>query len=1037
MKSPLLVALAAAIAVVAFSTNDVHSRPKEEDTKGIRPFVQVSDGLKAEGQALLESLGRAAPMPAAVDTYCIVWYDFETFDLQGWHIEDDTGQPGIFFHVDDFAGLGGGDYGRLVPIEGTKSAWCGTRFDEDDHYFCSWYNAPGYGNSWDQALVTDPFSFTSPLTFSYHGVFDSEPEWDYTIIECCFGENWVPLDSIDGILDVVAVHTLLASNAVTKLRFHFVSDGAWSDQDGLFDTDGACIIDSITVSDANGMIYFEDFESAEVGAQDTDFWHCRPGKEGHGTYAGLATNLQDKDPCGHNITAQLVFFLGSTWMSDDYPGMPVTPFCQGPGGVEAPCQHETAFSPVIDMTRYSSGCDEVQNQDIPPASLPFLGGVVMRFTIYRDLPLANLVFYSWSVRNLVDGCPGQWQDRTFCYYGGEREYLQISNDISDLVGEYPMQILLSEFDMCDAWYGVYGDCAEHTPSPWFDNVRLYRYTTAGPQWGGTRNLDLFQDTFPQDGSDIESFCRADMANDISYNHDFSRIDPGDSAVVSVGGWRPVNLDTLPSGEAMVYFHCNVHFLGPDGKPDLSGPQLEGTYGTWQSTDGSGWDILLCAPAATSAGNVAPGKYCIDLNDSLFTRGYMVEYYFKAYGADGFNTTHPRNAEDPDGDRYEFTCLPTLRHVPGILYIDDFHGRGTFDGMAQTYMDWVLAGGGFKCDIGCEDYPDRYDVNGPSSGVSNGIGACVEATSASSIFCTSYKTVIFDSGDLDEITISEGTEHSDKSNDAQLLVDWMNVSEHKVGLWVLGDNVASDLAESPAAVALELTATLCGVRLAHESFFELTGGFEGGGVANPLVIGVTGSLFEGLSYYAYGGCPGISDLDVLDATGPGEIGLMYTGYTGGPPWAGIYTDQLNNASQPLRTVWLGHSMMWVRDDENETPAREQLGDMVYEFFELMQTGGGTSSETPAVTSLSDNFPNPFNPVTRMKFALKEKGHVRLRVYDVSGRLVRILIDEIRDVGAYEILWDGTNDEGRNTASGIYFCRMEATDYERTLKMVLLR
>ena len=44
---------------------------------------------------------------------------------------------------------------------------------------------------------------------------------------------------------------------------------------------------------------------------------------------------------------------------------------------------------------------------------------------------------------------------------------------------------------------------------------------------------------------------------------------------------------------------------------------------------------------------------------------------------------------------------------------------------------------------------------------------------------------------------------------------------------------------------------------------------------------------------------------------------------------------------------------------------------------------------------------------------------------------------REAGTYEVAWDGTNNEGRATASGIYFCRMEAADYERTLKMVLLR
>jgi hypothetical protein len=98
---------------------------------------------------------------------------------------------------------------------------------------------------------------------------------------------------------------------------------------------------------------------------------------------------------------------------------------------------------------------------------------------------------------------------------------------------------------------------------------------------------------------------------------------------------------------------------------------------------------------------------------------------------------------------------------------------------------------------------------------------------------------------------------------------------------------------------------------------------------------------------------------------------------------------------------------------------------------------TGDEIPAVTALAGIYPNPFNPATRVAFSRKEKGYVSMRVYDVSGRLVRVLIDEVREAGSYEVVWDGANEGGRRTASGIYFCRMEAGDYERTLKMVQLR
>jgi flagellar hook assembly protein FlgD len=74
---------------------------------------------------------------------------------------------------------------------------------------------------------------------------------------------------------------------------------------------------------------------------------------------------------------------------------------------------------------------------------------------------------------------------------------------------------------------------------------------------------------------------------------------------------------------------------------------------------------------------------------------------------------------------------------------------------------------------------------------------------------------------------------------------------------------------------------------------------------------------------------------------------------------------------------------------------------------------------------------------MNFSLSSRSHVRLRIYDVAGRLVRVLVDETRPAGTYEAVWNGKNEKGFTAASGIYFCRMEAGDYERTLKMVLLR
>jgi M6 family metalloprotease-like protein len=100
---------------------------------------------------------------------------------------------------------------------------------------------------------------------------------------------------------------------------------------------------------------------------------------------------------------------------------------------------------------------------------------------------------------------------------------------------------------------------------------------------------------------------------------------------------------------------------------------------------------------------------------------------------------------------------------------------------------------------------------------------------------------------------------------------------------------------------------------------------------------------------------------------------------------------------------------------------------------------TDGELPAATyALSQNFPNPFNPTTTIHYDVKAGGgQVSLRVFDVSGRVVRTLVDGHQTEGARSITWNGTNDRGQSVASGIYFYRMMAPGFTETKKMVLLR
>ncbi|MDI6808914.1 MAG: T9SS type A sorting domain-containing protein, partial [Candidatus Eisenbacteria bacterium] len=89
-------------------------------------------------------------------------------------------------------------------------------------------------------------------------------------------------------------------------------------------------------------------------------------------------------------------------------------------------------------------------------------------------------------------------------------------------------------------------------------------------------------------------------------------------------------------------------------------------------------------------------------------------------------------------------------------------------------------------------------------------------------------------------------------------------------------------------------------------------------------------------------------------------------------------------------------------------------------------------------LFQNVPNPFNPRTEIRFAVPDETSVDLRIYDVAGRMAKMLLKSERlRAGVHTEVWDGRNDSGQELASGVYFYQLRAGDKVSTMKMVLLR
>jgi len=118
--------------------------------------------------------------------------------------------------------------------------------------------------------------------------------------------------------------------------------------------------------------------------------------------------------------------------------------------------------------------------------------------------------------------------------------------------------------------------------------------------------------------------------------------------------------------------------------------------------------------------------------------------------------------------------------------------------------------------------------------------------------------------------------------------------------------------------------------------------------------------------------------------------------------------------------------------NLTPGQEAA-------FRSALYGEAGAARLPKVFSLAQNSPNPFNPATTIAYSVPEGASVQvtLKVFDLRGRLVRSLVNELREPGAYSVFWGGRNEAGRQVASGVYLYRMTAGDFVQTRKMVLLK
>jgi hypothetical protein len=176
-----------------------------------------------------------------------------------------------------------------------------------------------------------------------------------------------------------------------------------------------------------------------------------------------------------------------------------------------------------------------------------------------------------------------------------------------------------------------------------------------------------------------------------------------------------------------------------------------------------------------------------------------------------------------------------------------------------------------------------------------------------------------------------------------------------------------------------------------------------------------------------------DQNILDELPPGEglfATLKFESVKGCNPELNVINWRLagNNKLYFHMTDARANTFYREKVDEEQASRPVQLKPGFSENF---------TAPRPTAFGLDQNYPNPFNPETAIKFALSEDSWVTLKVYNLLGQQVNTLMNEYRSAGEYSVTWNGKNDQNEDVASGVYFYRIKAGDFESVRRMTLLR
>ncbi len=993
--------------------------------------------------------------------------------LDGWTGVDFTATlPGNYFRVMDDATLT--PPSGVCIIDGSKSLWCGATTPECVQLRYADKRGSGYGNGWNYAVRTPSYDYSDgdEITLRYdYKVEVHLTDQAVVYVQAYVSGQWQPdLTQVSWPWhsgnysggEVIDLDSYLPSDA-TKFRiyFHFNSNSYASDQDGMFGSwCGACGFDNYRLE--GDVTDSENFENVAVGGLPSGWSTASIPACGTYVFAAHTADLTtpiNLDPC---VTA----IPGNCSMGDTVICM----FDQGEPAYPHPlCQNNLAMSPVIDLTGH-----------------PGIPGRVLVSEVFADLEFSDHVFMYWKIRYWPYSHPDSsspWLSDDFVYYtdGGPTCYTWI-NDVSGYVppSAEKVQVGLGVVNYCDEEPWGMSCSYECNETPYFDNVSFGIFGSDEAPYIAMRELDYWQDQFAEDGT-LNPTSTADTRtpNNIMGSYDTT---------------PPIFGDTLVCRGAADNMRCDFVFRMP-----TVGPQQPVTHpffttrfptvttGAWQSArmdtaevaspDGSYRNVIpewwMCTFHESDPVAIANGlpELTEILPNNLFVPGTRIEYFVKsAYVATpGLVFTIP---DTTGGTFEEFEILPMMRddgmgsvEWPCLIVVDHFGQRGNWFERNSDRIERHLAILGY-------DY-DMFNKLAPSADQRNGIGRWPVnpgqiggpgtdkynwGPGATLAQFVGYKHCILNAGNI--------FHHSIEEPDVDIFTPWLTEftgPEYQRTMWISGDHICRALSIWVPWGPPFLTNVLCATYVSwsySDVYMDFTyclpmNGLAGNIACTPkdwyLRMNGCPRKYNEIGLSGAAGCSAVAEVE-YDSQGPVTLDIANDN---GPALAGVSNSVFVPSGSNYKTYTEGYDFCVIRDDDSLWPTSRNCGpdnfiatwmNCVLSWFGCVTSICGPSTvidvsesrivNTPFTTSLSQAFPNPMNPIARIQYSIGTPGKVALRIFDVSGRVVKTLVDNTKSTGEYSVAWDGTNDHGRQVGGGVFFYQLEAPGYRSAKKIVIL-